>query len=361
MTTFDYYMIRRLLAGYIGVLIGVIVFFIVLHYVEFIDDFMDRGATMLSVFTVYYPNSVPEYIQLGSPLALFLAAIYVTGRSAQHLEIASLQTSGVSLFRILVPFSVVGVLVSVVMFWFNGWIVPETNRVKIAFEQDFTKATSGQVEFSNIHRQNRPGSVLSIAYFDRTTNTATTVSLHSFDANLRLIERLDAPRMTWVDSTGLWTLIEPVVRKFDASGRESEMSYSLKDTLLSIIPRDLARTEADVDAMTIPEARAYLDELSRSGADHTGLAWVSYYNKYAYPFSNLILVLLAVPIASVRRRGGQAFQLGMGLFIAFVYLATMKLIQPFGYANFLSPMIATWLPHAIFAGFAVIVFFRTRT
>ncbi len=360
-TTFDLYMVRRLLAGYVGVLLGVIVFFIVLHYVEYIDDFMDRNATHWAVFTVYYPSSIPEIIQLGSPLAIFLSAILVTGRSAQHLEIASLQTSGVSLYRLLVPFVVVGLLITVFMFWFNGWVVPETNRVKIAFEQEFTKSASGQIEYSNIHRQNRPGSVLIVGFFDRTSKTGTNISLQTFNAHRRMIERIDAKRMTWVDSTASWYLVEPMVRTFDETGTETLSSFASIDTVLAIRPRDLSRTEADVDAMTITEAHQYLEFLKLSGADHLALPYVSYYNKFAYPFSNLILILLAVPIASRRQRGGQAIRLGSGLAIAFIYLATMKLLQPFGYSGSLSPEMATWLPHAVFAAGAIIVLVRTRT
>jgi len=361
MTTFDFYLVRRMFVGYVGVLFGVIVFFIVLHYVEYIDDFMDRNATLWSVFTVYYPSTIPEIIQLGSPLAIFLSAILITGRSAQHLEIASLQTSGVSLYRLLVPFVVFGVLVSIFMFWFNGWIVPETNRIKIAFEQEFTKSASGQVEYSNIHRQNQPGSVLSVGFFDRTSNTGTNISLQTFDSHRRMVERIDAERMTWTDSTDSWYLVEAVVRTFDDERRETRNSFASIDTVLNILPRDLSRTEADVDAMTITEASEYLEELKRSGADRLGLPYVSYYNKFAYPFSNLILILIAVPIASKRRRGGQAIRLGMGLSIAFLYLATMKLLQPFGYSGPMSPITATWLPHIVFAVIAVIVLFRTRT
>lgn len=361
MTTFDYYIIRRLLTGYLGMLGGVIVFFIVLHYVEYMDDFLDRGASAIAVLTVYYPNSIPEIIQLGSPLAIFLSAIYFTGCSAQSLEIASLQTSGVSLYRLMIPFAVVGIMVSVFMLGFNGWIVPKTNRVKIAFEQEYTKSATGRIDYSIIHRQIQPGTVLSVGYFDRKTNTASTISIQTFDAQLRMVERLDAVRMTWVDSTKTWTLLEPEIRTFDMYGTEKRKIFAAIDTVLQVLPRDLARSGADVDAMTITEAREYLDELERTGSDWLDLPRVSYLNKFAYPVSNFILILLAVPFSSVRRRGGQALRLGLGLFIAFVYLATIKLLQPFGYTGSLSPMMATWLPHIFFGFSAVVVLFKTRT
>ncbi|GMQ80879.1 MAG: LptF/LptG family permease [Rhodothermia bacterium] len=360
MTKFDLHIAQRLIGGYLALLGGLIVFFIVLHYVEYIDDFLDRGAETRDVFLVYYPNYVPEIIRLVSPLAFFISAIYLTGRLAQKLELSTLQTSGVSLYRLLVPYVVIGLFVTGFMFWFNGWVVPETNRVRIQFEQDYTKDASSRIDYSNIHRQNRPGSILSVGFFDQARETATTVALHTFDEEQRLIERIDAVRMLWVDSTSQWQFIDPIIRTFSIDGIESRRVVEVLDTTLTIFPRDLARTEGDMDAMTIDEGREYIDELKRSGASRIGIPLVLYYSKFSYPFANLILVILGVPLSSVRRRGGQAILLGTGLFVAFAYLSVIKIIEPFGYTGSLSPVMASWLPHVLFVFVAAIILWRVR-
>jgi len=359
-TKFDIHIARRLIGGYIALLGGLIVFFIVLHYVEYIDDFLDRGAQTRDVFLIYYPNYIPEIIRLVSPLAFFISAIYLTGRLAEKLELSTLQTSGVSLYRLLVPYVIVGLFVTGIMFWFNGWVVPETNRVRIQFEQDYTKGASGRIDYSNIHRQISPGSILSVGFFDGERKTATTVSLHAFDDERRLRQRIDAVRMLWIDSTKQWQLIDPVIRSFSVDGIESRKVLSLLDTTLSVLPRDLARTEDDMEAMTIDEGREYIDELKRSGANKIGIPLVLYYSKFSYPFANLILILLGVPLSSVRRRGGQAFLMGTALFVAFAYLSVIKIIEPFGFTGALSPVMASWLPHALFVVIAAVILWRVR-
>ncbi len=356
--TYDLHIIRRFISGYLLLLVGLIVFFVVLHYVEYIDDFMDRGATMKEVFLTYYPNYVPEIIRLISPLALFIAAVFLTGRLSQKLELASLQSAGVSIYRLVVPFLVVGVFVTGCMFWFNGWVVPQTNAVRLTFEQNFTKDAQGQAEFANIHRQNAPGSIISVSFYDRNSKTATTVTIQSFLPDGTMTERIDAERMMWIDSTSTWQLVEPTVRTFDTAGNMTQMDFAVIDTSLSILPRDFARTQGDVDAMSISAAKEYLEALERTGANRLGRPLVMYYSKFSYPFSNLILILLAVPLASVRRRGGQAVQIGIGLAFAFIYLALMKLIEPFGYAGEISPLMAAWAPHVVFLLFALFVMQR---
>lgn len=358
--TYDLHIVKRFLTGYALLILGLIVFFVVLHYVEYIDDFMDRGATMSQVFLIYYPNYIPEIIRLTSPLAVFISAIYLTSRLTQKLELSSLQTAGVSLYRLMLPFLVSGVLITGFMFWFNGWIVPTTNQTRLAFEQDYTKDAPGRAEYANIHRQNAPGSILSVNFYERKSKTATSVTLQKFSEQGVLLERVDADRMTWDDSLNVWRLISPVVRHFDEGGESSRQVHMVLDTTLSIMPRDLARVQGDVEAMTIPDSKRFLATLERTAANHTGPSLVAYYSKFSYPFANLILILLAVPLASVRRRGGQTIQMGIGLFVAFAYLALMKLVEPFGYAGTISPFLAAWLPHVAFLLLSLFVLIRAQ-
>ncbi|NNE71955.1 MAG: YjgP/YjgQ family permease [Rhodothermales bacterium] len=356
--TFDLLVIRRLVVTY-SVLIGaLIVFFIVLHYVEFVDDFIDSGATMGEVFSVYYPNYVPEIVRLMSPLAIFLATLFLTGRMAQKLELSALQTSGVSLYRIVVPFAIVGIALTGAMFWFNGWVVPEANRVRIRFEKQHTQTKSSVDEYNNIHRQNSPGSVITVNFYDRATQTAHTVTMERFDEGSRLVERIDARSMQWVEEDSTWQLRSPVVRRFGADGSERITSPSRIDTTLALLPRNMARTDGDVESMTISEARDYLQVLERSGVDNLGVPRVTFHGKFAYPFANLILILLAVPLAAVRRRKGQALILGVGLLVAFVYLALMKFLEPFGYEGILSPEATAWIPHVLFLVASMLVLLR---
>jgi lipopolysaccharide export system permease protein len=246
------------------------------------------------------------------------------------------------------------------MFGFNGWIVPKANEVVVQYDTRYLNSRSQTVDVSEVHRQNGPDTVVSVGYYDRKEDIAHRVSIQRFNASDQLSYRVDAVRMTWVDSTETWSLSSVTRRWFDREGMTQETSATRADTTLQIFPRDFARTQRDVEAMTIPVARDYLSSLRRSGAGHLGRPLVAYYSKYAYPFANFIVVLIGVPLAAVRRRGGQATRFAIGLFTAFVYLALQKLMEPFGYSGTLSPAVAAWLPHVAFAFISLVVLWRTR-
>jgi lipopolysaccharide export system permease protein len=270
-------------------------------------------------------------------------------------------TSGVSLYRLLVPYVLVGVCVTAGVWWFNGWIVPKANQTRIDYEYRYFKDERARIRTTNLHLQNSPSSILVTNYFDRRTDTAYEVSLQTFAGVNRVVERMDAEEMRWVDSVGVWRLVDVTRRRFFENGTESRSFMLEVDTVLNVLPRDLRRRERDVEFLTITEARSFLDGLQRSGVGGTGRPMVEYYSKFAYPFANLILIIISLPLAGVRRQGGQAVQLGLGLGVAFAYLSLQKLSEPFGYAGDLPPMVASFLPHAIFAAAAVVFLYRART
>lgn len=360
MTTFDWHIVYRLLKSFVLFIGALIVFFIVLHWVEYSDDFLDRGATAVQVFTVFYPSYIPEIVRLTSPLGLFLACIYVTGTLAQELQLIALQTTGVSLYRLMRPYVAVGLLVTVGMFFFNGWVVPRTNETVVQYENEYLFPGRSTANVSEIHRQNGPNSILSVGYYEVGEKKAHHVSLQTFGDSVRLRSRVDASRMVWVDSLDVWRLLDVKRTTFTPASITKGRQTAELDTTLQIYPRDLARSQNDVGAMTIPQAANYLAALKRSGASQLARPYVAYYNKFAYPVANLILVLIGVPLASVRRRGGQAVRFAIGLFTAFLYLAVQKLTEPFGYAGTLTPVVTTWVPHAVFALVALTILWQAR-
>lgn len=337
-----------------------IVFFINLHFVEYVDDFMDRGATTQQVFGTYYPNYVPEIVKLVTPLAAFLACVFLTGKLAQEGQLMALQTAGVSLYRILRPFLLVAFLMTALIFWFNGWIVPRTNSVVLDFEEQYRRDAPRKVDVTDLHRQDRPGRILLMGYFDSRNKTGHRVSLQEFDQDNQMSSRIDAERIQWSDSTQSWRLIQGVRRSFFSNGPATTNSFAILDTVLTLYPRHLSRTERDVESMTIPAARDHVVRLKVSGAGNLGKSLVSYYSKYNYALSIPILIVIAVALTSFNRKSGQAVRLGIAALLAFAYLTAMKISEPFGYAGDISPVLASWLPHTIFAVAAGVMLWKAR-
>jgi len=358
---FDRHVLGRFLAATALLTVLLAVTFVVLDYVERVDDFLDRGATQREVFQTYYLHYLADIIRLTSPLAVFLAAIYVTARLAQSMQLTALHASGVSLFRYMRPLALAGVVIAGGMIAFNGFAVPKANRVVHTFQNEFYRDAPEDASSGDTYRQTAPGTVLAVGFYDRDETRAFRVSLVNSDTSgsRGLLSRLDAAEMTWIDSLNTWQMRDVMIREFQPGG-DRLLEHAVLDTALSVLPRDLAQSVRDTERLTIPEARAFVQSLERAGVRDRGRPLVDYHAKFAYPFANLILILLAVPLAAKRRKGGQAAQLGLGLAIAVVYLALQKMTEPLGWSETLPPAAAAWLPHAVFAVFAVVLLLAAR-
>jgi lipopolysaccharide export system permease protein len=355
-TRFDLHLLARFFSATLLLLALLGVTFVALDYVEYVDDFLDRGASMRQVFGTYYPHYLLDIVRQTSPLAVFLASIYVTARLSQSMQLTALHASGVSLYRVMRPLVLAGLAITAGMLAFNGFVVPRATAVVLDFQNRYYKDAPEPTSGSEVYREVAPGAVLSAGFFDRAEGRAFRVSLVQADtATGALRARLDATEMAWVDSLGRWRFRDVTARTFSPSGAERFETRAELDSSLSVRPRDLALSSRDTERMTIPEARAFVESLERAGVRDRGRPLVAYYAKFSYPVANLLMVLIGVPLAARRRRGGQAVQLAIGLGVAFVYLALQKVVEPLGFVETIPPVVAAWLPHGVFAVVAVVM------
>lgn len=153
--------------------------------------------------------------------------------------------------------------------------------------------------------------------------------------------------MKWNDSTNVWQMQSFEEQIFHEDGMTRKMEAEL-DTVFNVQPRDLARRTSDIYQLTYAEAMQYIDSMERIGAGGINLPLVQLYSRMAYPISIVVVCFIGFSIASERRAGGKGFYIAAGLAISFIYLAMMKVIEPFGSTGAIVPHIAAIIPHALF-------------
>jgi len=354
----DKYIILRLLSITLFVL-GVLVFiFIVIHFSDHSEDFTDKGAKLAEIFGVYYLNYIPEIIRLVTPVAVFIACLYLTGQMAERLEITALKAAGISLYRLLAPYLVYGIFVMCVISYLDGFIVPNTNAKRFAFEEKYLKDQSTKLDNRRLYRQESSNTLLKINYFDATQGTAFRVKFIRF-AGDSIEQTTTVQEMKWLEESDKWRLNNLDRRTFTAKGY-TDVHIDSADTSLSILPTDLARTTSDVYQLTYPKAYNYIQSIQRSGAGSVESPKVQFYGRLVYPLSVLVVSIVGFALASVRRRGGKGFYLAAGLGISFFYLAVIKVIEPFGGEGVLSPAMAVSLPHIFFFAVGLVLLIKAR-
>ena len=342
----DRYIILRLFTITLFVIAVLVFIFIMIDFSENSDDYTDKGAVLKEIWGDYYLNYVPEMTRLILPVAVFTACLFLTGQLSERLEITALKAAGVSLYRLIVPYLIFAFLCAGTISFLDSQVIPNSNEAKAAFEKKYLKKKSESIDKNDIYRQISTNSILSVNYYDDNQDIAYRIKfIDSDDDGVR--KTTSANQMAWNEDESRWKLKTVIVREFSSSGYV-ESTISELDTTLSIYPRDLSRSTSDIYQLTYSEAIDYIDSIERSGAGNVNLPKVQFYGRLVYPLSIIIVIIVGFAVASVRRRGGKGLYLAAGLAISFLYLAFMKIAEPFGYYGSISPAIAASIAHISF-------------
>ena len=342
----DKYIFIRLLTITLFVIIVLVFIFIMIDYSENSDDYTDKGAEISEIWGDYYLNYIPEMIRLILPVAVFTACLFLTGQLSERLEITALKAAGISLYRLIIPYMIFAIFCSVSISYLDSEIIPTSNKEKITFEKKYLRKKSESIDRNDIYRQISQNSILSVNYFDATQDIAYRVKLTQSDSN-GVLSTITANQMVWDVQENKWTLKTVTVREFSDTGYK-EKTIAEIDTSIAVFPRDLSRSTSDMYQLTYAEAINYIESIERSGAGNINMPKVQFYGRLVYPLAIIIVILIGFAVASVRRRGGKGVYLAAGLAISFLYLAFMKIAEPFGYYGTLSPVLAASIAHISF-------------
>jgi lipopolysaccharide export system permease protein len=364
MTLLDRYIIRQyIVAAFFG-LLSFLCIFLIIDLTEKIDDFLDAKVPT-EIILQYYVAFAPEILKLMTPVAMLLAALFVTGRLSTQNELAAMKSSGISLYRILLPFLAVAMLVVGLSVYLNGWIVPASNQQKYYIERTYLHRGGDPSQRFNIFFQVGQTRIVTMNYFDTQTHTASRVSIQDFaDTNLTVLyHRYDALRMQWQaasDSTKQgWVLLNGD-RRGTVELTDPVIPYQrMYVGTLNLMPEDIEKKQRRPDEMQYGDLREFIQSQQRAGQDVS--RWlVDYHSKLAFPFASIIMVLFGVPFAAGRARTGAALGFGIAVAVTFIYLAFMKISQVFGYNGDVDPLLTAWMANGMFFVAAIVNLLRVQ-
>lgn len=325
--------------------------FILIDFSENSDDFIDRGAEIAVIWNEYYLNFIPEMFRLISPLAVFVACLFLTGQMTERLEITAIKSTGISLYRLAMPYILFGFLIGGIVSYLDAYIIPPSNAERLEFERQYMSGSSERIDRGTLYRQATDSSIISFNFFDPNTQIGYRATLVEYSGD-EISRIITANRLNWVDSTSTWLATRYTERTFTELGF-TEIDSNNVELPLNLYPRDLARRSSDIYQLTYPEAFQYIESIKRIGAGGISLPMTQLYSRIAYPFSILVVCLIGFAIAAEKRKGGKGFYIAAGLAISFIYLAFMKVIEPFGAAGSVHPFVAAFLPHTLFFMFGM--------
>lgn len=341
----DWYIIKKYLGTFSFTLAIFTVIIVIFDVSEKLDDFLRHEAPVSEIIFSYYAGFIPFYLNFLSPLINFIAVIFFTAKMADQTEIVPILSSGVSFKRFLRPYVISSTVIFLVTLIFNLFIIPETNQLKIDFENTYINPKSDNSKMFT-HMQIDKDSYVYIENFDNNQRVGYKFILEKFSGD-NLKEKLIADKITWDSLKSKWKIDNYSIRKIDGL-KESMTSGITKDTTLDMRPKDFEIYDNIYQAMNMNELNDRIEKEKTRGTGVMVDLQLEKYKRFVYPLSAYILTLMGVSLSSRKVRGGIGLPLGIGIFLSFAYIIFIQFANMFALKGGLPPLIAVLIPNVIF-------------
>ena len=346
----DWYIIKKYLGTFFFTLAVFTVIMVTFDISERMDDFLKYKPSLNQIIFEYYAGFIPFYLNFLSPLVNFIAVIFFTAKMADQTEIVPILTGLVSFKRFLRPYFIASTVIFMITLIFNLFIIPETNKLKVAFENVYVSPKDNNSKLST-HMQLDRNTFVYIDNFDNKHKFGYKFILEKFDGD-NLKEKLIANRIVWDSIKKMWTIEDYTVRYINGL-REKMTSGIRKDTILDMRPVDFEVHDNIYQAMNMSELNERIRKEKLRGTGVMVNLELEKYKRYAYPLSTYILTLMGVSLSSRKVRGGVGLPLGIGIVLSFAYILFIQFTTMFALKGGLPPIIAVMIPNLIFGALGV--------
>ncbi len=347
---FDWYIIRKFLTTFVVTLSLFIIIIIVFDISEKLDDFLKKEAPVSEIFTKYYINYVPFFLNLFSPVFIFISVIFFTSKLASRSEIVATLSGGVSYNRILRPYIITAGILAIFSFFLNAYIIPRSDKIRLKFENKYIR-NQNNVYTNAQHRQIKPNFYFYVEYFGYGDSIGGGVSLEQYENN-KLKSKLHSKKLKWNYERKKWRLEDYLIRDYLNDTTEKITKGKFLDTTIEFNPEDFFIHNDDVQSFNINELDDFIAKETMRGASNIDFYITEKYRRWASPFATFILTIIGVCVSSKKSRGGVGLNLGIGIFLSFIYLFVIQYFNTYGATGQIYPMLAVWIPNFIFMGVA---------
>jgi lipopolysaccharide export system permease protein len=371
MDRIDRYVLRQFVMTFFFAILAFITIYLAVDLMEKLDDFFDRNVET-PIILKYYLYKIPDIIHLVVPIAMLLASLFTIGRLDTTHELTAIRAAGRSVRRFVLPLLCFGLLVSLGMIYFDGYVVPISNKEHFAIDRQYLgrNVVTGQ---SNVFLRISPTLNLHMDYFDAKTGIANKVSLERIDTSapillvdlkgrsgttinsrtdtartIKITQRIDAESMHYDSTRKIWTLVGGVARNFDDPVTVQTTFFTEREIPgIPVTPDELNLSQQNINELTLEEMRGRIDQEQLGGREINRLL-VDYYARISFPFSALIVIFFGIPFSSNQRKSGAAVTIAITALISAVYLVMTEISKTFSYGGSLDPIVIAWMANGAF-------------
>lgn len=320
----------------------------------------------LPLVVKYFAAFLAPYFMWLAPAAMMLATLYTMWNFCRHSEITAMRASGVSFTAIVKPLLFMALLMSGAVAWVNEVYVPRNAQWAKNLKRDrFDRAKVDDADKLDYYGAKTRCWWSAARKLDEDGEHLEDVRISVERARGGCKTGISAARADYLD--GEWWLTDPEVRHYDERGEPQATPCPELDGMrfrlfpeLRDAPYDILQQNRDWQFNSVRSKFRFIRQNTKlepaQRVEYTYDAWA----QVAAPLACLVITLFAIPagISSGRQSVFRGVVGALALFFAF-YAATIGCMVA-AHKGLLPPVLAAFLPDAVFLALGVRAFVRQR-
>lgn len=353
MKILDRYLLSELVSPFLLGTAGFVLIMTTDLLFTFVDMIINKGIPLWAMVRLII-YKLPAIIVLTFPVSFLFATTYVLGKLCWENEHAILRTSGISFFRITLPIIFLSIIVSILAFVFNEYIVPVSNRIsdriirQIIYKQPITDIKE------NVFFKDSMGRY----YFVKRISKDKTIleDILIYEITLNNLPRVITAKKA-IPKNGKWLLLEGTIYDFDNSNK---IKYEAKFEQASIIIEENVMRFSEqktTEEMNSAELKSLIEQMNRSGISTAALS-TDFFMKFSIPATTIVFTLIGIPLSIPSTRAGKSWGFLVSVVVVFSYYVFASVFRSMGRGGLIAPIFAAWFPPLLIALFGIILIYR---
>ncbi|MFM7545380.1 MAG: LptF/LptG family permease [Synechococcales cyanobacterium] len=345
----------------LGVAIGVVF--------DLVRQVTDAGLGLDIALQVFLLK-VPDFVVVAFPMSVMLATLMTYSRLSNDSELIALRSSGVSLYRLIVPAILLSLLVGVFAFAFNEMVVPAANyQAAITLEKalkdekpSYQERDILYQEFKDVIRNGRADKEMDRLFYSRQFDGIQMKDLTILDFSQEGLNQIVTSKTaSWNPSEKVWDFFNGTIYLVSPDGSyRNILRFEHQRLALPRAPLDLANRGRHLLEMNIAQSQENLNLVRGSGDQRTiNRLEIHIQQRYAFPFISVVFGLVGVSMGAKPQKTGKATSFGISVLVIFVAYLLIFMCEALGQVGTLTPFLAAWLPIFIGLGMGGLLLVKT--
>lgn len=320
---------REIYGSIVLVFLALLMLFAFLDLIRELNN-LDRGNYHLSHALVFVLLTVPGHVYELFPVAVLIGTILALVQMAAHSELVVYRASGISLRQMVVALTKIGLPLVVVSFLCGEFIAPASEGLAQKIKLKAQNAEVTVKAFRSGVWVKDKGSFVNVKNVLPDTSLLN-ISIYEFDDSYRL-RAITAAKRAIFEGADRWQLEGVTQTRFEKQG--TAVSNQAAMEWRSVLnPEILSVLLVAPEQMSAWNLYQYVEHL-RENRQKTARYEIAMWNKLVYPFAVLVMMLLALPFASLHRReGGVSGKVFVGIVLGLAFHFVGRLFASLGALN----------------------------